>query len=77
LASYNLKRIFTPPLAVIRADWLALAYPEYLGAAGRANPLRCRPTVLQGNLLGISDVYLSPTLKAISLHLAHPLLVIG
>ncbi|MBA7585524.1 hypothetical protein ES708_27508 [subsurface metagenome] len=62
---------------VIRADWLALADPEYFCPAGRAHPSRCRPAILQGNLLGIPDIYLASTLEAIRLHLNHPLLGFG
>jgi hypothetical protein len=54
---------------------LALADPENLGSAGRADPFRRRTAVLQGDLLGIPYLHLPSALEAVRLHLNHPLLV--
>jgi len=48
---------------------LTLAYLEHLGAAYRANPLRCRPAVLHSYRPGILHFPLGATLHTITLHL--------
>jgi hypothetical protein len=53
---------------------LALAYPEHLGAANRADPSGCRPAVLHGYRLGILYFSLGTALNTISLHMATSLL---
>jgi len=69
------KRICLPRLEL---KCLASTNPEYFGPAAGANPLCGWPSVLQGNPLGILDIYLPATLKTISLrHWVHLLLGIG
>jgi hypothetical protein len=47
---------------------LSLSDSEKLRAAGRADALGGRPSILESYFLGILDFFLGPALKAISFH---------